>query len=529
MSSLPIERLNTLSSAEIIRKRKRFFRGGDGLRYAVMSFMYGAINSDSLLLRREALWFFFNYYLWTYDPRRRPGDLPFVLWEYQRDVLERLEETYMMKTDILVEKSRDMGATWLVLCLFLVHFIFEDTYNAHIISKKEADVDDGTIATIFPKLRYMLRKIPDWMLRGYDERKHIFHMRLLHWEKNNTITGESANPDAGRSRRYNVVFLDEFAKNPNDNTIWMTLADTTPVRIAVSTPAGMGNKFAKLRHSGQIRVLRLHWKQHPLKDEEWYRKECKRRTAVEIAQELDISYRGSTAGRVYGEFSYDKHVKKVEYDPGLPLYIAWDFGIGDSTALLWIQTEGEDVRIIDAFEAKDKAIDYYVPLVLGHIPPRLDGGRWPYAYTLEASSKINEHRLWKNAIHFGDVDCRKRERVSGTSIYLELKRYGITVRGRHSDMMTRINSVKRILKGSFVVSDKLMWVAECFENYRWPKDDATGKVKLQRGYIRPVHDEFSHTMTAFEFFAINWRPVRKERSYPSSSNLEYTGNNTFGY
>jgi len=523
-----IDRLNQLSQVEMIRARKRLSQRDSKLNKAVVQFMYKAMNGESLRLRVAAIWFFFNYYLWTYDPRRRPHDFPFILWEYQKDFLEKIEEAYMLQEDILVEKSRDMGATWMMLGWGVIHFLFEKNFNMHIISKKEEDVDDGTIATIFPKIKYMLRKLPRWMIPEFNEKKHMFHMKLIHWRNNNTITGESANPDAGRSRRYNIVFLDEFAKNPNDDTIWMTLADTTPVRIPVSTPAGMGNKFAKLRHSGQIRVIRLHWKQHPLKDEEWYRRECERRTSFEVAQELDISYRGSKAGKVYGEFDYDKHVKKVEYDPELPLYIAWDFGIGDATAILWIQTLRDEVRIIDAFEDRDKPIDYYVPIVLGEIP-RTENGRWPYAYSLEASSKINEHRLWKHGIHFGDVDCRKREKSTGKSVYSELRKYGIVVRSRRVTIDQRVNAVKKILKGKFVLSDKLMWVAECFENYHWPTDGA-GNVKYTGGSVKPVHDEFSHTMTAFEYFAVNWRPgIGFDVPDNIPANIVYTGNSVFGY
>jgi len=45
----------------------------------------------------------------------------------------------------------------------------------------------------------------------------------------------------------------------------------------------------------QIKKFRLHWRLHPLKTQEWYEKQKKQRTKLEVAQELDISYDNSVA------------------------------------------------------------------------------------------------------------------------------------------------------------------------------------------------------------------------------------------
>jgi hypothetical protein len=39
-----------------------------------------------------------------------------------------------------------------------------------------------------------------------------------------------------------------------------------------------------------------------------------------------------SSGQIYHMFDFSKQVGKYEYDPELPLYCGWDFGIGNPTA-----------------------------------------------------------------------------------------------------------------------------------------------------------------------------------------------------
>lgn len=67
---------------------------------------------------------------------------------------------------------------------------------------------------------------------------------------------------------------------------------------------------------------------------------------------------------VFGrEFEYGKHVRKVAYDPALPLWIAVDPGYAGAYALLVVQAaSASDVRVIDEFyrqyETWDRAVEW---------------------------------------------------------------------------------------------------------------------------------------------------------------------------
>ena len=271
--------------------------------------------------------FFFNAFGWTYDPRRSPPDVPFILYPHEVNLLDWLEQRLQTQKDGLVEKSRDMGVTWVGMGWMLHHWLFHEGFHPLLGSRKEELVDQkGVIDTLFGKLRYLLYHLPPWMRpEGFRADLHDSYTRLINPMKSeNVITGESTNVSFSRQGRYSVIWLDEFAHVEEADHIWQATADSAPVRFPVSTPKGIGNRFARLRHhqeGEQIDVSTLHWSRHPEKSKglycpthgnpapsscqwptcklrsPWYDAECTRRSALEVAQELDIDYLG--AGHPY--------------------------------------------------------------------------------------------------------------------------------------------------------------------------------------------------------------------------------------
>lgn len=233
-----------------------------------------------------------EHYAYTFDPRQRPSAVRFVLYDYQVAAATRLLHAIRHGEDLLVEKSRDMGASWLVVATLVYLWLFEESFHGHLGSRKEDLVDDGGPDSLMGKIDYIVDRLPPWMLNGYDRRWRK-RLRAEHPATGNLITGESANAGFGRGPRKNVVVFDEFAFTEEDEAIWTGIQDTSPCHVVVSTPCGENNTFARLRYSGNVPVLTFHWTEHPGKDEAWYERECKRRTAQEVAQELNIDYKAS--------------------------------------------------------------------------------------------------------------------------------------------------------------------------------------------------------------------------------------------
>lgn len=251
--------------------------------------------------RRDPV-FFFNQFLFTYDPRpeAKPNHFPFLTYPFQGEYILELEKSYSEVKDLLTDKSRDMGVSWMILGWIVWHWLFDKSFNALIGSRKEDLVDNFQPDSLFGKIDYILKRLPTWILPvGYDQDKNRTFCKLVNPESGNTIQGESANRDFSRQGRYSLIFLDEFAFWDHADSVWTATADSAPIRVAVSTPHGKNNKFADLRFSEKIKVVSLHWSVHPFKNQEWYEAEKGRRTPREVAQELDIDYEASGSERVF--------------------------------------------------------------------------------------------------------------------------------------------------------------------------------------------------------------------------------------
>lgn len=283
--------------------------------------------------------FFINGYCWTQDPKKPDfAKIPFCTYEdFQDDAILKIVEAIETGEDLLIEKTREMGVSWMVLYVFVWYWLFKPNSNFRVGSRKEDFVDKiGVMDTLLEKVRFCVRNLPSWMRPvGYDESTHASYMRILNPENKNVIVGESANPHFGSGGRSKAILLDEYSKWDDSvaDAAWTSTADVTRCRIPVSTPYGSGNKYAQLAlgTKEKIKKLTLHWTLHPDKaagayylDGEgkripisdhktafriwdqnrqqknaiivrspWYDAECERRSEADIAQELDIDYQKS--------------------------------------------------------------------------------------------------------------------------------------------------------------------------------------------------------------------------------------------
>jgi len=278
------------------------------------------------LFHRDIL-FAFNAFFYTYDPRKRPlHNLPFITWDYQDGTIKALREAIRSGEDVVLEKSRDMGVSWMVILVFLHEWLDPEGGADFLLGSRIEDYVDkrGDMRTLMEKARYALYRLPVWLRpEGFKKGKHDNYMRLINPETGAIIGGESNNANFSTGGRYAGILFDEFAKwESTDTSAWTAAGDASPCRIAVSTPFGASGKYYELITDGKTKKIRLHWSLHPEKGrgvyckwpprnwvEEseraegwepevtlgspWYEKECERRSSEEIAQELDINYLGS--------------------------------------------------------------------------------------------------------------------------------------------------------------------------------------------------------------------------------------------
>lgn len=448
----------------------------------------------------EGCKFFIENFAYSFDPRpeHAPHHLPFIKFEYQDAAIAWLIDHIDNSKDGLIEKSRDMGVSWIVFVWVpLWMWLFRDGVNILVGSYKERLVDDRTKDSLFGMMDYGLAGLPKWILpKGFNENKHRTQMKLVNPANNNLISGETMTSEFGRGMRKTAILFDELGTWDYAKDGWESAGDSTSCRIANSTPKGM-NFYAKLRRSG-MDVLTLHWTQHPLKDKEWYEFEKIRRTEEEIAQELDISYNKSLEGRVYNEWN-DENIKEDiwEYDPLLPLYVGWDFGYDDDTAIIWAQPCNGRLRIVDTYRNTNKLIDFFTPFITGILPS--DG----YSYSKSEIEMIREHKNWRRGTHFGDPAGRFRNQVVNKTVIDVLAESGIHMNFHDSwkEFSRRKTAAKLLIMSGIDLSegDRIEYFAMCMNQASYPKVKNQGEEEVRS--LKPKHDWTSHYRSAFEYLA----------------------------
>ncbi|KKN14824.1 hypothetical protein LCGC14_0992330 [marine sediment metagenome] len=268
--------------------------------------------------------FAFNAFFFTYDPREKENhQQPFCTYPYQDKTILRIITKIRDGGDLPIEKSRDMGVSWMVILCFEWFWLNPEGGADFLLGSRIEDYVDkkGDMRTLMQKARYSFYKLPKWLWpEGFKSGTHDNFMKLVNPFTESTITGESNNPNFSTGGRYRGVLFDEFPKwEHTDKSAWGDAGDATPCRIPVGTPFGAGGQYYELVTDESKEKITIHWSLHPKKakglaclypkHEEaddtvdsdhwigltspWYEAECERRTPSEIAQNLDIDYIGA--------------------------------------------------------------------------------------------------------------------------------------------------------------------------------------------------------------------------------------------
>lgn len=255
---------------------------------------------------------FINDWCITYDPRnptkgdpRHPGKklpakMPFSLFVKQEELIEFFQGCLANQDSGLIEKCRDMGATWAACSYSVWLWLYVDGAAVGWGSRKEALVDRlGDPSSIFEKIRLIINGLPGYILpEGFNAKAHSSYMKLA-GPHGATITGE-AGDNIGRGGRTTIYFKDESAHYERPELIEASLGDNTDCQIDISSVNGPNNVFHRKRHSGSVKVFIMDWRDHPGKDQAWYDKrheEAESQGLMHLfSQEVDRDYNSSVEG-----------------------------------------------------------------------------------------------------------------------------------------------------------------------------------------------------------------------------------------
>jgi phage terminase large subunit len=305
------------------------------------------------------------------------------------------------------------------------------------------------------------------------------------------------NPDALRGMYFDGAVLDEYALMQGrvfTEVIRPALSDREGWALFIGTPNGK-NSFKEIRDTA-------------LQGDGWYlatykasetqiipEKELEAAKRLmsepEYKQEFECSFEASVKGAIYGNelelAKSEKRVTNVPHVSDLKVHTFWDLGIGDSTAIWFMQAVAQELRFIDYYESSGEALSHYIKKL----------GEKPYVY----------------GDHWAPHDIEVRELGTGKSRIEVAKSLGINFKvAPKLELEDGINAVRAVFNRCWFDQTKCKSGLESLQNYRRDYNSRLDEFKAV-----PVHDWASHGSDAFRYFAVSWKPPMKDKplNYPS--------------
>jgi len=292
----------------------------------------------------------------------------------------------------------------------------------------------------------------------------------------------SDNPDSLRGQYFDGVVLDEIGdQNPKiwNEIIRPSLADRKGYCLFIGTPKG-NNHFKDLfdradKEEGWA-ALQFKASETKLIDEEELLSARKEMGDDKFNQEFECSFNaaveGSYYGKIIGELEEKNRMCEITRDDLCQTYVAWDLGMGDSTALWVAQNAGQEVRLMDYVENHGQGLDWYVNW--------LKDNKW------ETAEQLLPH------------DVAVRELGTGKSRLEVLRESGLNVKVLpRLSVDDGIQSVRRLLPRCWFNIPQVKQGLDCLRNYRREHDE-----KRNVFFDKPLHDWASHGSDSFRYLAL---------------------------
>jgi hypothetical protein len=308
---------------EVLEEARAWYAGAD----------LGPSDPSDAHAERCVAWI--NHWCDTYDPRLvgsgRMAHMPLVLFTRQEELVRFIFACMLSDAPGLVEKSRDMGATWVCAAVTVWGWIHWPGFVAGWGSNKAEQVDVlGDPKSIFEKLRMLILGLPPCLRPDVSPGVNLKQHACRNPDNGAVLTGEIGR-NIGRGGRSRVYIVDEGAHLEHPEAVEASLSENTRCRIDVSSVSTPGTVFHSKRIAGvewapgkpvrrdRANVFVMDWSEHPEKTREWYNDRrsyfVAQGTPAVVAREIDRDYMGAHEGvviqREWVEAAVDAH-KKVE-------------------------------------------------------------------------------------------------------------------------------------------------------------------------------------------------------------------------
>lgn len=188
---------------------------------------------------------------------------------------------------------------------------------------------------------------------------------------------------------------------------------------------------------------------------------------------IEGAYYSTQMAKVYE----DKRVRNVPYDSRLPVITYWDLGMNDSNTIIFVQSVGNEIRIIDFYENSGEGLAHYVGV-------------------LKERGYVYEKHIFPHDVEVRSLD---EEGKSRRQSLMDLGVRNIRTVERTPDVNDDIEAVRKIFSRFYFDEAKTEKLVDSLNSYRKEWNDKLGEFRNT-----PKHDRHSHRVDPLRLLAKTW-------------------------
>lgn len=226
----------------------------------------------------------------------------------------------------------------------------------------------------------------------------------------------------------------------------------------------------------------------------------------EYNQEFECSFEAAIQGAYYAQQlqamrnARRPRIGKVPFDKDLLVHTAWDLGFDDATAIVFFQTLGKEIRLIDYEQHSGSTLQFYATLL--------------------------EKKGYTYGTHYLPHDAAPaRLEAGGKSIQQQLWDLGVsnTVIVPRQDPIDGIMAVRALFPNFWIDEEKCAHLLECLTHYHSELDENRSTPTHLFFKSKPEHDWSSHGADAVRCLAMGYEEEYVEDDDESEISVSFGG------